>query len=147
MKTTLQINRSQNFIVVLARAFCVASFLFCSWRAMAQSAPVLTIAPLGTNQFSITITNGSGTGNYELYWTPVLANPDYPWSLAAIGTTGQTNFMVSMGTYQIGFFEVIAGTDWDGDGVVNWQDANPNDPTIGILTVTIDSPATGSTLQ
>jgi hypothetical protein len=109
--------------------------------------PVLTIANLGTNQYSITITNGVSTANYELYWTPVLASPIYPFTLAVIGTLGQTNFMVSMGTYQTGFFEVISGTDWDGDGVPNWQDANPSDPSIGILTVVIDSPTNGMVLQ
>jgi hypothetical protein len=108
---------------------------------------MLTIANLGTNQYSITITNGISTANYELYWTPVLASPIYPFSLAIIGTEGQTNFMVNMGTYQTGFFEVISGTDWDGDGVPNWQDANPSDPSIGILTVVIDSPTNGMVLQ
>jgi hypothetical protein len=37
--------------------------------------------------------------------------------------------------------------DADGDGVPNFEDARPNDPTIGILTVTIIAPVNGSTVQ
>src|SRR5258706_1181199 len=115
--------------------------------ALSQTAPVLTIAPTGTNQFSITITNGVSTNNYQLYWTPVLANAAYPWALAVIGGAGQTNFTVSSGGYLTGFYRVSVGTDADGDGVPDWQDANPNDPSIGILTVVIDTPTNGMVLQ
>jgi hypothetical protein len=115
--------------------------------ALSQTAPVLTIAATGTNQFSIIITNGVNTNNYELYWTPVLANTSYPWMLAVVGGAGQTNFTVSSGGYLTGFYRVAVGTDADGDGVPDWQDANPNDPTIGILTVVIDSPTNGMVLQ
>ena len=49
--------------------------------ALSQTAPVLTITPLGTNQFSISFTNNGST--YDLQGTPVLANPAYPWTWAA----------------------------------------------------------------
>lgn len=110
--------------------------------AWSQSAPVLTITPLGTNQFSITVTNGVSTANYDLQWTPALGNPDYPWTFAKIGSTGQTNFNLNMGAYQAGFFRGLLDTN----GIPLWEAADPNNPGAGILTVFIDSPANGSNL-
>jgi hypothetical protein len=40
-----------------------------------------------------------------------------------------------------------SANDSDGDGVPNWEDADPNNPNVGILTITIDSPANGEVLQ
>jgi len=37
--------------------------------------------------------------------------------------------------------------DSDGDGVPDWMDANPYDPTVGALTITIDSPSNGTVFQ
>jgi len=111
--------------------------------AWSQSTPVLTITPLGTNQFSITVTNGVSTADYDLQWTPALANPDYPWTFAAIGSTGQTNFMLNMGTYQTGFFRGVLDTN----SIPLWEAADPNNPSAGILTVFIDSPTNGMVLQ
>jgi hypothetical protein len=110
--------------------------------ALSQTAPILTITSLGTNQFSITITNGVGTANYDLLWTPVLANPAYPWTWAAVGTPGQTNFMLNMGVYQTAFFRA----ELDTNSIPLWEAADPNNPGAGILSVFIDSPANGSTL-
>lgn len=110
--------------------------------ALSQTAPVLTIASLGTNQYSITITNGVSTNDYDLLWTPMLANPDYPWMYAALGTTGQTNFMLNMGDYQSGFFQALLDTN----SIPLWEAADPNNPGAGILTVFIDSPTNGSNL-
>jgi predicted small integral membrane protein len=105
-----------------------------------QTAPVLTITPLGTNQFSITFTNTGTT--YDLQWTPVLASPDYPWTWAAVGTNNQTNFSFDMSGYQTAFFRAILDTN----SVPLWEAADPNNPGAGILTVTIDSPVNGSNL-
>ena len=58
--------------------------------ALSQTAPVLTITPLGTNQYSIASPT-MAAHTITMLWTPMLANPDYPWTWAAIGTTGQTN--------------------------------------------------------
>ena len=110
--------------------------------ALSQTTPILTITSLGTNQFSITITNGVGTANYDLLWTPVLANPAYPWTWAAVGTPGQTNFMLNMGVYQTAFFRA----ELDTNSIPLWEAADPNNPGAGILSVFIDSPANGSTL-
>jgi hypothetical protein len=111
--------------------------------ALSQTVPVLTIAPLGTNQFSITITNNVGGTDFDLQWTPVLANAEYPWTWAAIGTPGQTNFLVNMTVYQTGFFRAISDTN----SIPLWEAADPNNPGAGILTIFIDSPANGSLIQ
>lgn len=111
--------------------------------ALSQTAPVLTITPLGTNTFSIAFTNNIGTANYDLQWTPVLANPAYPWTFAAIGAPGQTNYQLDMADYQTGFFRTILDTN----NIPLWQAADPNNPGAGILTVFIDSPTNGMVLQ
>ena len=146
MKTIKSENQwSQNLIVNLARAFIVAGFLFCAWVGLTQSTPpVLTIAPAGTNQYSITITNNIGMTTYDLQWTPVLANPAYPWTWAVPGAAGQTNYVVNMnGVSDTGFFRTILDTNVP----PLWEAADPNNPALGILTVTIDSPANGSVIQ
>jgi len=108
-----------------------------------QTAPVLTITSLGTNGFSITITNNIGTNDYDLLWTPVLANPDYPWTWAVTGIPGQTNYLVNMEGYQTAFFRTILDTN----SIPLWEAADPNNPALGPLTIYIDSPANGSTLN
>ena len=117
--------------------------------ALAQSVPqpVLSLTPTGTNNVLLSITNGVNFTNYQIYRTPALMLTGFPWTVSAIGTNGQTNFLVDMGGDAMGFFKALVGSDQDGDGVLDWMDANPNDPTIGALTITIDSPANGSILQ
>jgi hypothetical protein len=132
------INMYQKMILgILGGTAIVIGTALTVW---AQSAPVLTITPLGTNQFSISFTNNGGT--YDLQSTPVLANPEYPWTWAAIGTNAQTNFLVT-GVYQTGFYRAILDTN----SVPLWEAADPNNPAAGILTITIDSPANGSLIQ
>jgi hypothetical protein len=109
--------------------------------AWSQSAPPLSITSLGTNQFSITFSNNPPS-TYDLQWTPVLANPNYPWTWAATGTPGQTNFIVTS-PYSTAFFRTVQDTN----SVPLWELADPNNPGLGILTVTIDSPANGSTIS
>ena len=108
--------------------------------AWSQTAPVLTITPLGTNLYSITFTNTDST--YDLQQTPVLANPDYEWTWAAVGSPGQTNFIVT-GVYETGFYRAILDTN----SVPLWKLADPNNPSLGILAVTIDSPTNNSVIQ
>ena len=109
---------------------------------LSSGIPYLTVAPTGTNQLLITVINNTGPVNYELWWTPVLANPDYPWTAIAVGTTGQTNFTVNI-TYPTAFYRAI----WDTNGIPLWEAADPNNPGAGVLTVFIDSPANGTVLQ
>jgi len=115
--------------------------------AVADDPPVLQITPLGSNQFQIQITNGVSTGYYELYHTPVLVDDAYPWTLLSVGNMGQTNFTVDGSLNYTGFYFVGVGNDWDGDGVPNSQDADPKNPYIGQLTITIDSPTNNSVVQ
>ncbi len=145
MKTIIRRNDSScKLNRISVRAFIVAGFLLgASWVWAQSTPPVLSITTLGTNQFSITITNNIGSTDYDLQWTPVLANPDYPWTWAAIGTPGQTNYLVNMTVYQTGFFRTILDTN----SVPLWQAADPNNPGAGILTIFIDSPANGSLIQ
>ena len=106
--------------------------------------PVISITSLGTNVFSISVTNGVTTANYDLYWAPVLANADYPWTAAAIGNTGQTNFLLDMSEFSSGFFKVLLEST---NGIPPWKAADPNNPSLGVLAVTIDSPTNNSVLQ
>lgn len=112
--------------------------------AWSQTTPVLAIAPTGTNQLSITITNNVGLTTYDLQWTPVLANPQYQWTWAAPGTVGQTNYLVNMnGASDTAFFRTILDTN----NPPLWEAANPTNQSLGILGVTIDSPVNGQVLQ
>jgi len=109
--------------------------------------PVLSISSLGTNQFLIGITNAVTNAAYELHWRPALNNTNYPWQVIATNQIGQTNFSVDAGLWDFGYFRVSAGADADGDGVPDWADAAPDNPTLGILTLTIDSPVNGAVFQ
>jgi len=109
--------------------------------------PVLTIAPTGTNQLLLSITNGVTFTNYEIFRTPILNSAAYPWAWEAVGMNGQTNFVVDMGNDFMGYFKALVGADQDGDRVPDWMDANPNDPMIGALSITIDSPTNNAVVQ
>lgn len=109
--------------------------------------PVLKITSLGTNQFDISITNAVSTTNYTLFWTPAIENQLYPWTVVAVGGIGQSNFIMDVFDGNEGFFKVLVGSDEDGDGVPSWLDAQPFNPSVGVLTITIDSPVNGTLLQ
>ncbi|HEX3625916.1 MAG TPA: hypothetical protein VH280_10880 [Verrucomicrobiae bacterium] len=113
-------------------------------KALAQTAPpALTITPLGTNSYNITVWNSVSGSAYALEWTPVLNSADYPWTVAALGTNGQTNFFFPGEGYSSGFFLALASTN----AVPPWELADPNNPSLGILAVTIDSPTNGATIR
>ena len=120
--------------------------LIYSSLARAQQ-PVLRITSLGTNQFLITVTNGFSTTNYTLFAAPALANTNYPWQVWGYGDVGATNFLVDGADWSVGIFKVLVGIDQDGDGWPEWQDAQPLNPSVGILSVTIDSPTNGLVFQ
>jgi len=107
--STLEKSRFQCLATIGACVLIVAGMLFFTTDGLTQSVPPsLTIASVGTNQLSITITNGISTGNYEVWWTPVLGDSvNNPWTMAAAGTGGQTNFTMNMGGNQAGFFRVL----------------------------------------
>ncbi len=124
-------------LILAATAFGVRS-------VSAQTAPVLTITSLATNQISIAITNAIPADSYEVWWTPELGNTAaYPGSAAAGGNIGQSNFILNMNGLQTGFFYGLLDTN----AVPLWEEADPGTPGSPILKVTIVSPANGSTLN
>ena len=135
----------QNLTAALARAIVVAGLLLVASRGLAQGIPqpVLAITSTSSNSMVVTITNGVSLATYDIQTTPVLADSSYPWTVAKTGTNSQTNFVVSIGPYPAGFFRAEVDTN----GVPLWEAADPNNPSLGILTVTIDSPTNGATLQ
>ncbi len=121
-----------------------------AWRVWATgTAPALSAASSGTNEITLTVTNGSPTGLYEIWWTEFL-NSDAlnltngGWQPIYTGTNGQTNFVLDLSDFDTGFFRALNGNDFDLDGIPNNQDARPFDASVGILRVTIEAPANGS---
>jgi hypothetical protein len=133
----------KNWTALLATTaggfFVIATAL----NVWSQATPYLTVAPTGTNQLLITITNAV-SGSYELWTTPVLGNStDYPWTITAVGTNGQSSFTVTAGPYPSGFYQALLDTN----GIPLWEAANPTNQSLGVLAVTIDSPTDGAALQ
>jgi hypothetical protein len=147
-------DRQVNYAALDAAAATTATTMTMSAKAkpmgggfspddLTGGLPFLIIAPTGTNQFLITITNAVSGNTYDIYTTPVLGDTvNYPWTAAAIGASGQTNFTVNMGPYSTGFFRAVVDTN----GIPLWEAADPNNPGAGILAVFIDSPANGGNL-
>lgn len=131
----------KNSTVLLTTAACGLFIVATALTVWSQSAPPLTITSLGTNQYSITFTNNP-PNTYDLQWTPVLADANYPWTWAAIGTPGQSNYLVTS-TYSTAFFRTVLDTN----SIPLWEAADPNNPALGALSITIDTPANGSTLH
>src|SRR6266478_8063350 len=110
--------------------------LLAFWRVWSQSTPpALSIASTGTNQVTLTVTNGLATNLYEIWWTEFLTGDlsltNGDWITVYSGTTGQTNFVLDLGDTDTGFFRAINGNDADNDGVPDWEDARPFDPSVG----------------
>ena len=106
--------------------------------------PVISLVLTNTNQLSITVTNGVAYGNYSLYNEHVLGGPK---TLVTNAVPGVTNFIVGMGPYFQGFYQVTGSTNWNNNGIPNWDYADPNNPGLGVLTVTIVSPSQGQIIQ
>lgn len=139
-------GRTLGMLLCIAAVGTVTA-AFILTRAVAQvPQPGLTISLTGGDQFQIQITNGVGYANYEIYRQWEL-DPNAQWILHMIGAQGQTNFSTNMGIFNTGFFQAAVGSDWDGDGVPNYQDAQPSSTNAGALTITIDSPANGTNIQ
>jgi len=118
-------------------------------KLMAQSIPqpVLKIATTNGNQLLLVISNAVASTNYEIYRAPILNDTNFPFEPYIIGSVGQSNFIAEIGIDAAGFFKATIGSDLDNDGFPDWLDANPTDPTIGILSITIDSPTNGMTIN
>ena len=124
----------------LTGAFALAGLAICAVyacvSAWGQTAPGLSIALTGTNQVTITVTNGVTNGVYSIWFTEALDTnalvfTNGSWVLVATGATNQTSFPFTLGNSETGFFQALIGNDFDGDGVPDWKDARPFDPTIG----------------
>lgn len=134
------------FPALVTMIACTA-IIITALTVLADPAPEMKITALGSNQFSITITNASNPTNYTLYWTPVLVDPNYSWQVLGVSSIGETNFSVDAATWPSGWFKVMVGVDQDGDGIPEWMDAQPLNSNVGALSVTIDSPLNGSSIQ
>lgn len=130
----------------LAAAFTAVALVVD--RADAQvPVPGLTVGWSGTNLLLV-ITNGSSSANYEIERTPILGDGEnYPWTYYTNGTLGQTSFVAMFGIETRGYFRAAVGLDFDSDGVLNTIDGQPNNASVGALTITIDSPTNGSNIQ
>ena len=127
-----------GFLVCLAIAL---------WPELAKTSPApgLSIALTSSNLLVLTITNGVTNEYYEIYAKIQLQAQD--WSFFTNGAQGQTSFTSATFPAQSRFYRARATNDWDGDGVLNWADANPNSTNVGLLTITIESPLNGALLQ
>jgi len=109
--------------------------------AWSQSLPGLVLIPVSDTQFYVALTN-SGTGNYDLWKTPLLGNPAYPWQIVAVTTHGSPVFLVTKDLYPSEFYRIGLDTNL----IPLWMAANPTNQSLGWLNVWIDSPTNGSSL-
>jgi hypothetical protein len=136
-------NQMKKYTKISLAVTLALAVIIVTVKTLAQTAPTLSIAPVGTNTFNITVGNSVGGTSYALYWTPILDSVDYPWTAAAIGTNGQTNFYFNGEGYSMGFFMAVVSTN----SIPPWELADPNNPSLGILAVYIDSPTNGAVIQ
>jgi len=145
-RNTMKKYSQRTLLYAIAAAGVAIGISLMTVLAQSVPQPVLSITSLGTNQFQIGITNGVTNALYELYWRPVLEDdPNNPWQMLTTNQTGQTSFWVDGGDYASMFFKAAIGTNYS--GVWDFQLANPNDPSLGALAITIDSPTNGMVLQ
>jgi hypothetical protein len=112
------------------------------------AAPGLKASLYSSNQMLITITNGTATNYYELLVQYELKDgAGGPWDEVIPGNIGVTNFLVPTSPRFMSFFRALDCADCDNDGVPNTQDGNPFSTNVGLLTITIQSPANGANLQ
>jgi hypothetical protein len=139
----------KRFTVALPGILSIgAAIAVITWSSFADvPQPIIKITALGSNQFSVAITNGVTNGIYELQWRETLSDTNYLWKFLDSGTMGQTNFTFSGGQLPVYFFRASVGNDVDADGVVSWIDANDGNASIRALTITIDNPVNGSNIQ
>jgi hypothetical protein len=133
-----------SFVAGGVIAACLCAALINS--AKSDSLPGLSIKLVGSDQLQLTVTNGVGTTNYEIYHRLTLESTN-DWVQRMVGSNGQFVFTTNMGIDLRGFFQARIGSDSDGDGVPNSIDGNPYNSAVGALTITIDSPTNGANLQ
>lgn len=121
-------NRCAKFVGPFACGLALAALAWACISAWGQTLPGLSIAVTGTNEVSLTVTNGVGSTQYQIYYAESLNNPD--WLLWTNGTIGQTNFTVDVSDFDIIFFKAVNNTNF----------APP------VINVVIQSPANGSVI-
>ncbi len=131
---------------ILALTFVGAAGVALVAMAQTVPAPVISIGLTNTSQLAITVTNGVPYANYILYNQHVLNDPA-GWTFVTNPVPGVTNFVVDPGPYFEGYYIVTGSTNWNNNGIPNWDYADPLNPGLGILTVSIISPAQGSVIQ
>lgn len=117
-----------GFAGAVALAGLAVFTMYACISAWGQSAPGLSIAVTGTNTLSLTVTNGTGAGQYQIYYTEFLDSESIDWTLLTNGTTGQSNFFANMSDYEQLFFKAVNNTNF----------TSPS------ITVIIQAPANGS---
>ena len=108
--------------------------------------PGLSITTLTNGVLQLTVTNGAPGDTYQILYTPNF-DPGYQWNVNMLGETNQTNFTLSTISTPSGFYKAVNNTDFDNDGIPNYEDANATDSSIGLLTVIIDTPTNGYTFR
>jgi hypothetical protein len=84
-----------------------------AWRVWGQSsAPGLSVARTGTNQVTLTVTNGVPSGLHEIWWTEfldgeALSLTNGAWEPLDTATTGETNSIFDLGDLDTGFFTLV----------------------------------------
>jgi hypothetical protein len=124
---------------------CALVGIVLNATALTVPAPMISIAVTNTNQVSITVTNGVPYANYILYNQHNLGSPT--WTFVTNPVPGVSNFVVNMGPYFYDFYLVTGSTNWNNNGIPNWEYADPKNPSLGVLTVSIVSPSQGQIIQ
>jgi hypothetical protein len=100
---------------------------------------------LSATNLSLTLFGANTNKAYDIYTTSWLTNGGTPWSsIAATGCPGQVVFTVPI-QEPVRWFRAF-DTDWDNDGCRNFMDAQPYNPAVSNLTVTIEWPTNHATL-
>lgn len=132
------------FGAVSCLTLCLTVLVVVGVDSMADEVPQPRLSITITNGTNyIKVTNAVSFANYELWRRPSFSSDD-PWVLHMMGAQGQSNFAAAMGVFNQGYFFVGVGSDWDNDSVTNAMDADPSNPSIGILSITIDAPVNGT---
>jgi hypothetical protein len=91
---------------LMALAVTAVVTIYACVSAWGQTAPVLGIAPTGTNLINVTVLNPATNAAYQIYYREFLIE-DYPWEFLTNGTLGQSNFLFNTGDTVSGFFEAV----------------------------------------
>src|SRR2546427_8221036 len=135
---TMKPNSKRMVVCLAAVAAGIIAVGLIVRPLLAQQTNGVTIVQTSSNQIQLTLTNTTVGETYVIYRRQMLGDPNDPWRFHLLGAPSQTVFTVTMGIEDFMFFQSISGTNWDGDAAPNWTDANPVDPNIGVLSVTID---------